>query len=91
MGCIQESGCSCLIVTFFKVCGSCHLRLRCTMLKKLSRSKATMPGSPWNLCVTSKSKVSVLAVRKCPHTGNQTLDRYKPAMSDRNSIRGSCH
>ncbi len=48
-GCIQESLCSCLMVTLRRVWGSCHLRLRCAMLKKLSKSKATMPESPSNL------------------------------------------
>lgn len=48
-GCIQESLCSCLMVTLRRVWGSCHLRLRCAMLKKLSKSKATMPESPTNL------------------------------------------
>jgi len=48
-GCIQESFCSCLMVTLRRVWGSCHLRLRCAMLKKLSKSKATMPESPTNL------------------------------------------
>lgn len=30
-------------------CGHCHFLVRCTMPRKVSRSKGTSPFSPWNL------------------------------------------
>lgn len=61
--CIQGSSCSWRTVTLRKVCGSCHLRLRCTMLMKLSKSNATMPCAPENLQTTHAKVMHVCIVR----------------------------
>ena len=41
--CTQALTCSCSTELLFSVVGSCHLRLRCAMLRKESRSKGCSP------------------------------------------------